>query len=134
MQNIAGQGQQNKPPIEHTGFQQLPLRAQQRGQRAEQRHAQNRQHNAAGQGGPDQQGKNLIGLLAAALPHGFCDEGAAAGAEHEPGGPQYHQHRVDKIHRREGGLAHKVGDKEAVHDAIDGGNHQHDDGRKGEAQ
>ena len=86
------------------------------------------------QGGVGQQGEQLVGpfFVAHAQCHG--DEGRTAGADHEAQGTEDHQVGHDQIDGGEGGLAREIGDEDAVHHAVDGGEDHHGDRRQGEAE
>ena len=134
LQDEGGQGQQDHPAVGDAVFQHLPLGAQQSGQGPEEQLPQHRQQETAGQGDRHQHGKNLVGLFLVPLAQGFGDEGAAAGAEHKADGTQNHQDGHNKVDGGKGGFAHIVGDKEAVHHAINRGEYQHHNGRQGITQ
>ena len=92
------------------------------------------QYNAENNGGVDQHGKVAVGVFPVALAQGLGDDGAAAGADHEAHGAHDHQGGEDEVHGGEGGLAHVVGDEQAVYDAVNGGADHHNNGRQDEAQ
>ena len=66
-------------------------------------------------------GKIAVGLFRVALAQRDAYDGAAAGAQHKADGAQQLRQRHDEVDRRKGRFAHKVGDAQPVHDAVDGG-------------
>ena len=60
-------------------------------------------------------------IFGAALAQRDANDGAAAGAQHKADSAQQLRQRHDEVDRRKGRLAHKVGNTQAVHDAVDGG-------------
>ena len=58
----------------------------------------------------------------------------AAGPQHKTGGGENHGHRKNDVDRRQSVFTHKIGDKQAVHHAVNRGENHHNDGRQSEAQ
>ena len=122
------------PAVEDAGLHHLPGGAQGDGDGTDEDESGNGQYNAENNGGVDQHGKVAVGVFPVALAQGLGDDGAAAGADHEAHGAHDHQGGEDEVHGGEGGLAHIVGDEQAVHDAVNGGADHHNNGRQDEAQ
>jgi hypothetical protein len=119
LQNVEREGGQNDPPVEDAVGQKPALGPQQGGGGREQDDPGGRQYDAAHGPGPDQQGKDPVGLFPIPFAKGHGDQGAAAGAQHEPGAAQDDEHRHDEIDCRKGGLTREIGHEEPVHHAID---------------
>ena len=121
LQRKGGQGHHQDASIAHRIVQKLPLCAQQHGNGPQKHNAQHGQHTDRDQSRQQEQGEIAVGLFLVALAQRDAHDGAAAGAQHKADGAQQHGQRHDEVDRRKGRLAHKVGDTQAVHDAVDGG-------------
>ncbi len=121
LQRKGGQGHHQDASIAHRIVQKLPLCAQQHGNGPQKHNAQHRQHTDRDQSRQQEQGEIAVGLFLVALAQRDAHDGAAAGAQHKADGAQQLGQRHDEVDRRKGRLAHKVGDTQAVHDAVDGG-------------
>ena len=121
LQRKGGQGHHQDASIAHRIVQKLPLGAQQHGNGPQKHNAQHGQHTDRDQSRQQEQGEIAVGLFLVALAQRDAHDGAAAGAQHKADGAQQHGQRHDEVDRGKGRLAHKVGDTQAVHDAVDGG-------------
>ena len=121
LQRKGGQRQHQDAAVAHGVVQQLALGTQQDGNGPQQHKPQHGQHRDGDGGGQQEHGKVAVGLFLVALAQRDAHDGAAAGAQHKADGAQQHGQRHDEVDRRKGRLAHKVGDTQAVHDAVDGG-------------
>ena len=121
LQNKGGQGQHQDAAITDGIIQHLALCAQQRRRRADDENADGGEDDAQNQARPDEETEIAVGLFPVALPQRDAHDGAAAGAKHEAHRAHQHRQGHDKVDRCKGRFAHKVGDAQAVHDAVDGG-------------
>ena len=134
MQNKGHQGQGENAPVADGQGKHFSCGPQKEAEGLHDELRQNRQHRAGEDAGGDDEGEVAVCPGQVPLSHGASHHGAAAGAQHEAHRGENHQGGHNEVHRREGGLARVVGDKHAVHHAVDGGEDQHDDGGEGEAQ
>ncbi len=134
LQRKGRQSQHQDAPVAHRIVQKLPLCAQQHGNGPQEHNAQHGQHTDRDQSRQQEQGKIAVGLFLVALAQRDAHDGAAAGAQHKADGAQQHGQRYDEVDRRKGRLAHKVGDTQAVHDAVDGGEQRGADAGQHEPQ
>ena len=86
------------------------------------------------EGHQDQQGKQAVRPFRLLFPQCLCNQRAAAYAEHIPDGTQDVQRRHNHTDGREFRLAHKPGDKESVHNNIQGQEYVHHDGGQRKTQ
>ena len=121
LQSEARQRQHQDAPVAHGVVQQLALCAQQHGDRPQEHNAQHGQHTGRDERCPHKHGKIAVGFFLVALAQRDAYDGAAAGAQHKADSAQHLRQRHDEIDRRKGRFAHKVGNTQPVHDAIDGG-------------
>ena len=126
-------GHQNDPAIAHRILQKLAFRPKQNGNGPQEHKTDDRKNDTQAKGNVNKQRK--IAVRAFMVPHaeGLRHNGAAAGTEHKAHRGHDHQHRENQIHRREGGLSREIGNKKAVHNAINGHEDHHADGRHGKA-
>lgn len=134
LEEEGGLGGHDNPAVEHALVHHLPLRPQEDGHRPQGEEPQRRNCSSEGDGHPDEHGKILIRPAAVPLAHGLGHQGAAPGAHHKPQAPQHHQVGIDEVDGGKGGLSHKVGDKQPVHHAVDGGENHHYHRRKDKPQ
>ena len=97
-------------------------------------HAQQGQNAAQPYHAPDKQREVAVGFFPVPLPQGPGHNGAAAGAQHEAKGAHDHGNGHDDIYRRQSQVPYQVGHKQAVHHAVQGGDHHHDHRGQGKAQ
>ena len=97
-------------------------------------HAEQAQHRAEQHDRQDNHGEIAVGLLLVAFAHGARDNGAAACTQHEAERADDHRHREHDVDRAERKVADQVGYEQAVHHAVNRGNHHHDDGRQREPE
>ena len=134
MQHEERQRDEQDAPVEHAVVDGQLRRADGIGDRSDEHEEDRGEHRAADRQDRDEHREDAVRLLRLSLAEGLGDEGAAAGADHEAEGGERHEHGEDEVERGEGVLAHAVGDKEAVHDAVDRGDDHHDDAGHREAQ
>ena len=121
LQRKGRQRQHQDAPVAHGVVQQLSLCAQQHGDWAQEQDAQHGQHADRNKRRQHKHGKIAVGFFLVALAQRDAYDGAAAGAQHKADSAQHLRQRHDEVDRRKGRFAHKVGDTQAVHDAVDGG-------------
>ena len=121
LQSKARQRQHQDAPVAHGVVQQLTLCAQQHGDRPQEHNTQHGQHTGRDKRCPHKHGKIAVGFFPVALAQRDAYDGAAAGAQHKADGAQQLRQRHNEVDRRKGRFAHKVGDTQPVHDAVDGG-------------
>ena len=134
LQHEERQRDEQDAPVEHAVVDGQLRRADGIGDRSDEHEEDRGEHRAADRQDRDEHREDAVRLLRLPLAEGLGDEGAAAGADHEAEGGERHEHGEDEVERGEGVLAHAVGDKEAVHDAVDRGDDHHDDAGHREAQ
>ena len=120
LQRKGRQCQHQDAPIAHSVVQQLTLCAQQHGDRPQKHNAQHGQHTSRDERRQHQHGKIAVGLFLVALAQRDANDGAAAGAQHKADSAQQLRQRHDEVDRCKGRFAHKVGNTQAVHNAVDG--------------
>ena len=133
-QDPEGQRQDEDPSVQHTVFQEFSFRPQ---KGCEGRHKDKSRHHhtdAKEEGHQDQQGKQAVRPFRLLFPQCLCNQRAAAYAEHIPDGTQDVQRRHNHTDGREFRLAHKPGDKESVHNNIQGQEYVHHDGGQRKTQ
>ena len=121
LQRKGRQSQHQDAPVAHGVVQQLALCAQQLGDRAQEQDAQHGQHTDRDERCQQKHGKIAVGFLGVALAQRDAYDGAAAGAQHKADSAQQLRQRHDEVDRCKSRFAHKVGNTQAVHDAVDGG-------------
>ena len=121
LQRKGRQRQHQDAPVAHGVVQQLALCAQQHGDWAQEQDAQHGQHTDRDERCPHKHGKIAVGFFLVTLAQRDTNDGAAAGAQHKADSAQQLRQRHDEVDRRKGRFAHKVGNAQAVHDAVDGG-------------
>ena len=121
LQRKGRQRQHQDAPVAHGVVQQLTLCAQQHGDRTQEKDAQHGQHTDRDERRQHQHGKIAVGFFLVALAQRDAYNGAAAGAQHKADRAQQLRQRHDEVDRRKGRFAHKVGDTQPIHDAVDGG-------------
>ena len=121
LQRKGRQRQHQDAPVAHGVVQQLALCAQQHGDWAQEQDAQHGQHTDRDERCQQKHGKIAVGFFLVTLAQRDTNDGAAAGAQHKADSAQQLRQRHDEVDRRKGRFAHKVGNTQAVHDAVDGG-------------
>lgn len=99
-------------------LQQFTLRSHARCNGPKKDNPQHRKHHAAGRRHIDKEGKQAVRPLWISLAQSFGNEGAATCAKHKAHRSQNHQEGHNEVHRSEGPLPHKVGNKKPVHNAV----------------
>ena len=120
LQRKGRQRQHQDAPVAHGVVQQLSLCAQQHGDRPQEQDAQHGQHTDRDERRPHTHGKIAVGFFLVALAQRDAYDGAAAGAQHKADSAQQLRQRHDEVDRCKSRFAHKVGNTQAVHDAVDG--------------
>ena len=115
-------------------LQHLPFRPQQRGNRPEEKDTQKCKRRTAGRRYIDKKRKQPVGPAGVPLPQGLGNESAAPCTKHKAHCAQNHQERHNEIDGSEGGLPHKIGNKEAVYNAVNRRKDHHHNRRQRKTQ
>ena len=134
LQNVRRDRQQNNTAIGDAVRKKLAFGAEQNRKRADKQNTQRGQYEAAGRGDINDQRKGFVRFFPIALSKCFGNQCTAAGSEHKTQGTEDHQKRHDEVHRGKRCFAHKIRHKEAVYNAINRGEDQHNDRRQCIAQ
>ena len=128
LHHVEGDGGKENSSISNGESQQLSGSTKTTGNNRTQGKASGGEQAAQHKGGVHNHGKVTVGHVLLSLAQGHGDDGAATRSQHKAHGahPQHQGH--DEVYRRKGGLSHKVGHKEAVHNAVGGGEQHHQDG------
>jgi hypothetical protein len=121
LQDKGRQADQQDAAIPQRIVQHLPLCAQQLRHRLNDDQANGAEHDARCKGRTEEEAEKFVRLFSIALAQRDAYDGAAAGAQHKADSAQQLRQRHDEVDRRKGRFAHKVGNAQPVHDAVDGG-------------
>ena len=121
LQNEEGQAGHQEAAIPDGVVQHLALGTQQGRCRTDGKKADDCEQEARHKTGPDEEAEIAVGLFPVSLAQRDAHDGAAAGAQHKADSAQQLRQRHDEVDRCKSRFAHKVGNTQAVHDAVDGG-------------
>ena len=134
LQHEGDERDENDAPIAHAVGQECLVRAKQAGDGLKEQQAEHRENRAERDEQVHEQRERLVGFALIADAEHIRHECAAAGTEHEAHRAEDHQKWHDEVDCGEGIRADEVGDKNAVHHAVDGRKGHHDDGRERKAE
>lgn len=126
--------QQKDPPIYHAVPDQRVAGPRQPGNGLGEPDAHHSQHAPQQDHGVNNHGEVPLSQLPAALSQCAGHDRAAPRPQHEAEGPDDHSHGEDDIDGRESHISHQIGDEQAVHHAVNRGDHHHHHRRQGEPQ
>ena len=129
-----GRGKRNNnASIQHAALHHLGGRTQQHAHRPYHCDADDCQKDPQQHGKAHHHAEVAVRLFLIAPPQLLRHLCRAAGADHEARTAQYHNKGENKVERRKFGFAYRIGNKQPIYHAVDGGKDHHDNGRHNKA-